>query len=620
MCGINGIFNSNGRTPSRATLEQMNHRLVHRGPDQTGVYLEGAVALGHQRLSIIDIASGAQPMSTADGRYTIVFNGEIYNYTDIRAELRDAGISFRTNSDTEVILNSFVLWKERSVDRLRGMFAFAIWDRDTQELFCARDRLGIKPFLYSYTGDSFVFSSEIKALLSVPEISVSHDPECIDAFLTLGYVPGELTGYNEIKKLPAGKWLKVTKDGLERGSYWDVSNLANARAQETSYADAVVEMRSALSDAVAVRLMSEVPLGAFLSGGIDSTSIVALMSSCSDTPVKTITIGFEEAAYDESEIAAISAKKFKTDHTLFTTKPDPLEIVNKILPHVDSLCMDTSLIPTYYVCQSARKKAIVILSGDGGDEVFAGYNWYPQLAHARSGIAGQALHLLSHFVPPWLKGAAHLQSAGVRGFDSYLSYRSVFTPAEKKSLYRQEYKKLPVDNTLLEKLAVEYNQNPEIDPVRRAQRFDLKYYLVDNILYKVDIMSMAHSIEVRSPLLDYRFVEKMYSLPTAMKYDGTVRKKLLKEAMSSSIPPEVTNGKKRGFVPPVSEWLRSELKPFAEGILLSNDSVLYRYIDKKATVVLWHRFLKNPTYATDLTNRIWALITLELWLRQAKTT
>lgn len=620
MCGVNGILNLVG---ANQVLEddvlKMNNSIVHRGPDGSGIYFDKSVGLGHQRLSIIDVASGSQPMTTEDERYTVVFNGEIYNYQSLKKELSSEGYRFKTNSDTEALLYSYVHWNEKCVDKLRGMFAFAIWDSKEESLFCARDRIGIKPFYYYKDSERFIFSSEIKAILSIDGLNLDTDWEAIDAYLTLGYVPGEYSGFTKIKKLKPGNTLTINKNDFRTNIYWDVSSLHFNGEEEISYESALQDLKDNLNDSVSVRLMSEVPLGAFLSGGVDSTSIVALMSDLIDKPVNTMTIGFNEEKFDESDIASISSKKYKTDHTLFKVNPKPEEIIEQILPHVDLPFMDTSLIPTYYVCKSAREKVTVVLSGDGGDELFAGYNWYPSLYKQAIGKGLKFLSVVAKILPFWLKGISHLENTNLSGFNSYLAYRSVFKKRERKAFYKKTYSAIANVNPILENLASQYEENIELDNVRRAQLFDMRYYMVDDILYKVDLTSMMNSLEVRVPLLDHIFVEKMFSLPTCMKYNGKTRKKIFREAMGPIIPEEVLKGGKKGFVPPVDVWMRGELKSVVEELLFNENAGIYKILKQDKVKKLWNLFLKNPQYSSDMTTRIWSLVTLELWFKKIES-
>lgn len=620
MCGINGIFElKRGASVKEDAIEKMNQTIFHRGPDGSGVFHDKSIGLGHQRLSIIDVASGAQPMTTVNGRYTVVFNGEIYNYKDIREELVEKGYSFKTNSDTEVLLYSFVHWNKECVDKLRGMFAFAIWDSENEEVFCARDRVGIKPFYYYLDDNIFAFSSEIKALLTIDSINLDTHWEAIDTYLALGYMPGEYTGYSKIKKLKPGCSIFINKDGHNIDTYWDISSLQYDPESKISEAEAIDNLKEHLNDSVSMRLMSEVPLGAFLSGGVDSTSVVALMSKLIDKPVNTMTIGFNEEKFDESDIASISSKKYKTNHTLFTATPKAEEIIETILPNVDLPFMDTSLIPTYYVCRSAREKVTVVLSGDGGDELFAGYNWYPSLYRQTLGKGFKIFSSLANLFPTWLKGITHLENVGLTGFESYLAYRSVFKKRERKSFYRKTFSQMTDNNSIIKNLSAEYEKRPEMDSVRRAQMFDMKYYMVDDILYKVDLTSMANSLEVRVPLLDHKFIENAFTLPTNMKYDGKTRKKVFRQAMSSEIPEEVLQGGKKGFVPPVDVWMRNELRPVVEELILNKNAGIYQILRRDKVKKLWKLFLKNPSYSSDMTTRIWSLVTLELWFRKKES-
>ncbi len=614
MCGINGIFKLRGGTSIKEdAVEKMNKVIFHRGPDGSGTYLDKGIGLGHQRLSIIDVASGAQPMTTEEGRYTVVFNGEIYNYKVVRDELVNNGFTFKTNSDTEALLYSYVKWGDKCVDKLRGMFAFAIWDSEKEALFCARDRVGIKPFYYYQDENVFAFSSEIKALLTIDEINLDTDWQAIDAYLTLGYMPGEYTGYERIKKLKPGNTITLDKENFNIKTYWDISALKFDSHNNISNDEAITSIKEELNESVSMRLMSEVPLGAFLSGGVDSTTVVALMSKLINEPVNTMTIGFNEEKFDESDIAAISSKKYKTNHTLFKATPKPEEIMEKILPFIDLPFMDTSIIPTYYVCRSAKEKVTVVLSGDGGDELFAGYNWYPSLYKQTVGKGLNFLSLFAKILPPWLKGISHLENSNLKGFDSYLAYRSVFRERERSSFYNKKFASLAKDNSIIKDLSREYDERPEMDNVRRAQLFDMKYYMVDDILYKVDLTSMANSIEVRVPLLDHKFIEKIFTFPTEMKYDGKTRKKIFKESVKDLIPEEVFTGSKKGFVPPVDVWMRGELKPVVEKLLFNDNAGIYQILKKDKVRKLWNLFLKNPAYSSDMTTRIWSLVILELW-------
>jgi asparagine synthase (glutamine-hydrolysing) len=624
MCGIAGLFDSDGREPvSRATVERMTGAIAHRGPDDDGFHVEGPIGLGHRRLSIIGVSTGHQPIFTDDHRFAIVFNGEIYNYLPLREELRGLGCRFATETDTEVILYAYRVWGADSVRRLRGMFAYAIWDAAERTLFLARDRLGIKPLYYHWDGRRIRFASEIKAILADPDARVSLDPLALDEYLTYLYVPAPRSIYREVRKLEAGHTLTVSASGLDEREYWDLSFEPGPQRSEEEIASG---LRDALTDSVSSHLMSEVPLGAFLSGGIDSSAVVGTMARLIDRPVQTASIGFKESAYDELPYARRMAQTFGADAHERIVDANAADILDQLSWFYDEPFADSSMVPTYYVSQVARERVIVCLSGDGGDENFAGYRRmrYDYLENriraaipsaVRRGLIAPLARAYpkADWLPRPLRAKTLLTNLTLSPERAYHNTMRWFTPEMKKSLYRPALRDAVGDHDAFEVMGRYFRKTEGWHPLSRIQYVDIKTYLVDDILTKVDRASMAHSLEVRVPLLDHVFMEYAAAIPADLKLRGGEGKYIFKRALRGLVPDEVLDRRKMGFSVPLDRWFRNGLRRPFEDRVLASDAFTATLFEQSAIKRWWgeHQLgVRDHSYA------LWALLVLEHWGRR----
>jgi asparagine synthase (glutamine-hydrolysing) len=628
MCGIGGFLTV--RTAAafselEARLWGMIATLRHRGPDDEGVWTDGRAGLTHARLSIIDLSpAGHQPMVSADGSAWITYNGEIYNFAEIRQELEALGYPFRSRSDTEVIVNGWQAWGPKIFSRLRGMFALAIWDRRSQRLVLARDRLGKKPLYYAPTATAFLFGSEIKAVLAWPGLPRAADLSAIDSYLTFGYVPAPQTAFDGVRKLPAAHYLVI--EALPGGSigepelvrYWRLPGPRRARRHRRA-----VELRrelvAELEEAVRLRLISDVPLGAFLSGGVDSSAVVATMARVGGGRVKTFSIGFSAKEYDETRYARMVAERYATDHEEFIVEPDAIAVLPQLIWHYGEPFADPSAIPTYYVSQMARRKVTVALNGDGGDECFLGYPRYKAMHHlsrldglprwSRVGL-GRSLALASpamqrRFKIPRIR--ALLQAPDQRPSRRYGFTIVYFTEDDKAAGYADALQE-HLAGTALDLIEPYFAEADSL--VSGANWADIHTYLPDDLMVKVDVASMAHGLESRSPLLDHVFVEWAAELPEKLKLARGETKALFKSAMEPYLPNELLYRPKMGFGCPVDHWFRSELKELAYDVLLSR-SASERSLFRPDYV---RRLLdEHCTLTHDHQARLWALLMLELW-------
>jgi asparagine synthase (glutamine-hydrolysing) len=573
MCGISGIFSLKDlATPDRELLRRMNDSMFHRGPDESGLWLAPGVGLGHRRLSIIDLSSGQQPMTNSDQSCVLVFNGEIYNFKPLRAELERLGHSFATRSDTEVLLKSWVEWGEECVSRLRGMFAFAVWDARRQCLFLARDRLGVKPLYYALLASGeLVFGSELKALVVHPGFDRTIDPRAIEDYFAYGYVPDPDTIYQQAKKLEAGYTLTIRRDGrpLVPRRYWDVPFTP---VQAGSFADAQVELIERLKEAIDIRLVADVPLGAFLSGGVDSSAVVALMAELQSDPVNTCSIAFDVAAYDESQYAERIAKQVGANHSVKRLDPDDFELVNLLPGIYDEPYADSSALPTYRVCQLARERVTVALSGDGGDENFGGYRRYRLhvneervrsmlplgVRRALFGTLGQ-IYPKADWAPRVFRAKTTFQALARGTVDAYFHTVSLFNEELRDRLFAPKLLRELQGYRAAERLHRYAAQSPTQDPLGLVQYLDMKTYLPGDILTKVDRASMAHALEVREPLLDHELIAWTSGLPSAWKLQGGQGKYFFKKSLESRLPHDILYRPKMGFAVPLAKWFRGAL-------------------------------------------------------------
>jgi asparagine synthase (glutamine-hydrolysing) len=574
MCGITGIFTTRSlQEVDRAVLHRMNESQRHRGPDEGGLHFERGLGLGHRRLSIIDLATGQQPLFNEDRSVCVVFNGEIYNYLELIDELQALGHVFHTRSDTEVIVHAWESWREGCVARFRGMFAFAVWDRDAQTLFLARDRLGVKPLFYALLPDgTFLFGSELKSLLAHGGMRREIDPLAVEEYFALGYIPEPRSIFVQARKLPPGHSLRVQRGqlGLQPQQYWDLRPTAKARL---SVVDACAELDSRLEESIRLRLMSEVPLGAFLSGGVDSSAVVAVMARLSSGPVNTCSIAFAERAYDESEFAGKVAARYATRHHVDRVESDDFELVDALARLYDEPFADSSAIPTYRVCQLARRHVTVALSGDGGDESFGGYrryrlhmaeeSWRGMLPLAVRRLAFGPLgrwYPKADWAPRFLRAKTTLQALARDSVDAYFHSVSIMRQPMRQRLFSESFKRKLAGYDAVEVFRRHAANAGTDDPLALVQYLDLKTYLVGDINTKVDRASMAHSLEVREPLMDHPLVEWLGSLSDDLKIRHGEGKFLLKKTLEPMLPRDVLYRPKMGFSVPLAQWLRGPLQ------------------------------------------------------------
>jgi len=588
----------------------------HRGPDDEGVWVEEGVALGMRRLSIIDLSTGHQPIHNEDGTVWVVFNGEIYNFRELRSQLEAAGHRFYTSTDTEVIVHAYEEWGAAAIGRLRGMFGLAIWDRRSQALLLARDRIGIKPLHYAVVGARLYFGSEIKSLLCAPDLPRDMDVAALDHYLSFLYTPRDGSIFKHVRKLPPGHLMTWRNGEARIEKYWELPATESFGGSE---ADAVAGLRDVLSDAVRSHLISDVPLGAFLSGGVDSSLVVGLMSQVSSARVKTFSIGFDEPAYDELDHARRVAFHFGTDHHEFVVRPDAVGILDKIVAHFDEPFADSSAIPTWYVSELARRHVTVVLSGDGGDELFGGYDRY--LPHAR-------VAAFDRYSPPGIRQLAGLTAAalphGVRGKNflrhvgrdergRYLDAVRFYSTDEKPALLSSDIQRLLNGSDPEETLAGHFDRYTNLPWPSQMMRFDAETYLPEDVLTKVDRMSMAHSIESRVPLLDNKVIDFASSLPSTFKIRNERRKHVLKEVAATLLPAAILARPKQGFGVPLGVWFQGNLRELFADTLLSARSLQRGYF-RPAFV---KRLVKEHAAGKrDHTLRLWQLVIFERWHRQ----
>lgn len=628
MCGFVGIFDTQGQRPvDRDLLSRMNEAQHHRGPDEGGLHCEPGVGLGHRRLSIIDLASGQQPLFNEDHSIVVVYNGEIYNFSSLARELQQLGHTFRTHSDTEVIVHAWEQWGEECLERFRGMFAFALWDRNRQTLFLARDRMGIKPLYYTLLSDGqLIFGSELKSLLTHPGLVRAFDAQAVEDYCALGYVPEPKTILKDVRKLSPGYCLSVHRGdpSCDPRQYWDVPfEVRSSNASEAEWQSPLLER---LKEAVNIRLVSEVPLGAFLSGGVDSSAIVALMAGLMDEPVNTCSISFGDPRYNEANFAAQVAERYQTRHFVEQVEADDFALLDKLAFLYDEPFADSSAIPTYRVCELARKHVTVALSGDGGDENFAGYRrhrWHmneeqlrrrlPQwLRSPLFGFLGRVYPKMD-WAPKVFRAKTTFQALARDSMAAYLHSVGVISEGHRRELFSPGLKRELQGYTALEVFRYHAERAPTDHPLSLIQYLDMKTYLPGDILTKVDRASMAHSLEVRVPILDHKFVEWVAGLPPQVKLKGREGKHLFKKALEPILPNDILYRPKMGFGVPISAWFRGPLRErvrtqLVDGGLaesgLFEPAVVTRLVDE-------HQSGRREHSAT-----LWSLLMFESSLRQ----
>jgi asparagine synthase (glutamine-hydrolysing) len=602
----------------------------HRGPDAWGVWADGACALGHRRLSIIDLSeAGRQPMANADGSLQITFNGEIYNFQQLRNELESLGCQFRTRTDTEVILYAYEQWGTDCLAKLRGMFAFGIWDARRRRLVLARDRVGKKPLFYAQLGDRFHFASELQGLLADTGVPREVHPPAIDAYLSYGYIPAPLTAFESIHKLPPAHFLTLDlsrEECLPRVErYWSLDYLPKLEIGEDEACEA---LREKLTEAVRLRMISDVPLGAFLSGGIDSSIVVGLMARLSGAKVKTFSIGFKEAAYNELDHARRIAEKWETEHHEFVVEPDALGILPTLVRHYGEPYADSSAIPTFYVARMTRRHVTVALNGDGGDESFAGYerylgNYVAERLQAVPGVA-MAARAIGRVIPDSIDPKSRVRQAhrflavaAAPMAERYPRWLTFFHEEMKSRLYSPEFASQingDASGRWLSALFDRQSQlHPRLHPIDAAMSVDVASYLPYDLLVKVDITSMANSLEARSPFLDHEVMEFAARLPVEIKARGNSLKSLLKRAFADLLPPENVNRRKMGFGVPVGQWFRGPLRELLFDALLAKRSVERGYFQASEVRRLVEEHVERRA---DHSFHLWNLLMLELWHRE----
>jgi asparagine synthase (glutamine-hydrolysing) len=622
MCGIAGFFEPEERlspAEQRNVLAQMCNVIEHRGPDDEGFFVEDGVALGMRRLSIIDLFTGRQPISNEDGMVWIVFNGEIYNYRELRDDLIRRGHTFKTNTDTETIIHLYEEEGEACVTRLRGMFAFAIYDKRNRKLFIARDRVGVKPLHYALAGNRLVFGSEIKSLLQHPLVPRAVNLEAISDFLSFSYVPDPHTAFRGIRKLPPGHTLTFKDGFLVTRCYWDFNYPEQEPDVKVESEEYYIErLRELIAESVRMRLMSDVPLGAFLSGGIDSSAVVAMMARAMNRPVKTFSIGFTESSHDELHYARIAARHFNTDHHEFIVTPDVCRVVEEIVWHHDEPFADMSSVPTYIVSKMAREHVTVVLSGDGGDELFAGYERYlidrqRQRFERVPGFFRRNLMLrASRWLPRHVYGKNYLRNVALDPGARYIDSISCFDEDKKQLLLSNEFRRTLARYNATDRFIKLFAAPGSPERLDHLLYLDSKTYLPGDIMTKVDRMSMAHSIEAREPLLDHKLIEFAQQIPALFKLRGSQTKSILKKAMRGIIPDEIIHRPKQGFGVPMQKWFKEDLREMVMDTLTDSRTRQRGYFDQRVVGAILREHLSGRR---DNSRHLWSLLMLELWHR-----
>lgn len=626
MCGIAGIVTARAANVDQRVLTAMRDVQRHRGPDEAGIWLGEGVGFGHRRLSIIDLAHGRQPMVDAAVGLALVYNGELYNFRELQAELEADGLVFASHSDTEVLLRAWQRWGEACLPRLVGMFAFAVWDMRARRIFLARDPIGIKPLYYGFTrhGDC-VFASELKGLLAHPGVTREVDPAALEDYMAFGYVPDPKCIYRGVHKLPAGHWLSWRAGDAEPvpQQYWDVPFRVDGAI---SAADAVAELRRRVDASVASQMIADVPLGAFLSGGVDSSAVVASMARASRDPVRTCSIGFDHAGFDETVYARAVAARLHTQHFEQRVDVDDHSLLDTLAGIYDEPFADSSALPMYRVCQLARTQVTVALSGDGGDENFAGYRRYrlhaaesrlrarlpPGLRKPVFGLAGR-LYPKADWAPRPLRARTTLQALARDDVAAYFESVTTTTTALRGQLYSTAFKRALQGYDALEVFREHARRAPTDEPLALAQYLDFKTWLPGDILTKVDRASMAHSLEVRVPLLDHQFVAWASSLPRRLKLHGGVGKYVFKKALEPELPREVLYRAKMGFSVPLATWLRGPLAARTRAALTTGAIATCGWFDAG---VLERLLRQHASGRRDFSATLWKLLMLDAFLRR----
>ena len=620
MCGIAGFTRFHQPTGDIETLRNMGNAIIHRGPDAGGEYLDEHVGLCHRRLAIIDLSSaGNQPMVSKCGNYVIVFNGEIYNFQSLRQSLIQEGIQFSTETDTEVLLALYQQIGEEVVSRINGMFAFAIWDKKQRSLFLARDRLGKKPLYFFQDKEHFIFGSELKALQQVSATPRALRADAIYDFFTYQYIPDPKTIFENIYKLEPGHTLFVDSNGIKKKQYWNLSFAKKANISETLISE---QLLSLVDQSVKERMVSDVPLGAFLSGGVDSSGVVGLMAKNSNSQVTTCSIGFDSKKYDEVEFASKVANQFNTDHHEFTVKQTVEDQLTKIVSYFDEPFADPSLVPTFFVSELAKQQVTVALAGDGGDESFAGYekygidalenqirNLFPEAVRKKAFPFLAKLFRSSNSIVG-KKAFTLLNTLSLDPAYGFFLTNSFFSDSLWETLITDDFKQSLGDYHPSSVTTQHYHEADTDDHLDKILYTDIKTYLPGDILVKVDRMSMANSLEVRAPLLDYKIVEYAATIPSNLKLKKGEKKHILKKAFSSLLTDETLYRKKMGFSVPLAHWLRHEIKQQAEQVLFSSESGLSQYFKINEVKKLWSQHQRNEK---DYSSELWSMVMFQMW-------
>jgi asparagine synthase (glutamine-hydrolysing) len=615
MCGICGVVAGEREgAPDLEAVSRMCGRLVHRGPDDDGLFHEGPVALAARRLSIIDLDGGHQPIENEDGSAVVVQNGEIYNYRELKRELEARGHRFATDCDTEVIVHLYEEHGDAFVERLRGMFAIALWDKRRRRLLLARDRFGIKPLYYREADGGISFASELKAMLEQSGFSRAIDPKAVSAYLAFNSIPAPLTIFAEARKLLPGYLLTWEGGEVRQRRYARPGPVPRDELRQGSARELAVELREVLDDSVRAHLVADVPVGVLLSGGVDSGGLAALASAHSDEPLRTFSIGFEEAGFDELSRARLVAQRYGTDHHELILRPDAVELLPKLVEAFDEPFGDSSALPTYLVSELAAGHVKVALSGEGGDELFGGYYTYvADLLARRVGRLAPLARPLAEALPSRTdrvgfdyKAKRFARAAALPPLERHHAWKEIFSPGARAELAGPG----AADWDPVDLYRARYAETVAAEPLARMQDVDLGIYLVDDLLVKTDRLSMAHSLELRVPFLDPKVAEFAFSLPTQLKVRGFAKKRLLRQALEPLLPKEIVHGRKQGFSIPIAAWLRGPLEPFAREVLAPGALERQGMLEPAAVTPLLDRHCSGRE---DLSRQIWGLMALTLW-------
>ena len=620
MCGIAGFSQFNQVKAKQQTLVEMGNAIFHRGPDAGGEYLDDDIALCHRRLSIIDLTdAGIQPMHSSDDKFVIAFNGEIYNFLALRSSLQAEGYIFKTHTDTEVILALYGKYGDKCLEHLNGMFAFALWDKEKKELFIARDRMGKKPLYYYFDNENIFFASELKALLTLPNMPKNIREDAVYDFFAYQYIPDPKTIFENIYKLEPGYFLTINANGINKKEYWDISFATTSQNSEQKLKADLTELTNSCTKN---RMISDVPLGAFLSGGVDSSGVVALMAKNSESPITTCSIGFDDEKFNEVDFARSVAEQYNTNHHEFTVHQNVKDELHKIVSYFDEPFADPSLVPTYFVSELAKQKVTVAVAGDGGDEVFAGYEKYSvdnienKLREKFPSIVRKhifpSLAKLSGSIKlkPFQRAKSLLTSLSVEPAMGFYITNSFITDEIWEDLVNDDMRQ-KLDGYHPSKITLDaYHKADGPDHLSKILYTDMKTYLPGGILVKVDRMSMANSLEVRAPILDYKLVEFAAQIPSKFKFNDGEKKYILKEIFKPFLTDDILYRKKMGFSVPLAEWLRGEIKDIAQDCLFNRETGLVDYLKPEVMHNMWQQ---HQDKTIDYSAPLWSMLMFQMW-------